>query len=427
MSRDPVAEIVAYNLPLAGDDRRVKAEDGRDLSKEALGRKLEALAKSPFSFFRGTFHLMADDVGERRVPAAERRAPDAWIVGDLHLENFGVYRGADGDLVFDVNDFDDVGRGPADLDLQRLCTSAFLLPGVSASAREAAARAAARGWAEAVARLGGRYPVGPWDESKAEEPVKALLAGQRQRTRAEQVAKVAPEKGHKRFSEEGAPPRFAHVGKAWEAVVHRALAEYRHALDQLKVDVSHTWEVLDVAYRFKGNGSLGRLRFAALLGRGDERRLVEIKEARGSVLGFGRHPARSPNRARAQTAAIRRLQGDPWPRVAGTTLGKLPALAREVQAEEVKLGTDKFAAAGRGAPEQDTAALVSYARQCGEVAARLLCRGSAPDLLDDPGFDAKACAEAALVFAERYAPVVESDHRGFVKHKAEVASALGLG
>lgn len=421
MARDVVAEIIAYNLPLVADDRRIKSEGGRDLTREALGRKLAALAKSPFSFFRGTFHLMALDVLRARVPESERRAPDALIVGDLHLENFGVYRGASGKLVFDVNDFDDVGMGPADFDLLRLCTSAFLLTDVPLASRTAAAEALAGGWQEGVQRIGGRFPVRSFDDAKADEPVRSLLEQHRGRTQLEQLLKATEDRGHRRFAELGEQPRYARLGKATEAMVRRALAESLVALEQLRVDVSSTWEVLDVAYRFKGNGSLGRQRFAALLGRGDARRLLELKEARNSCLDDALERPCSPQRARAQTASIRRLQGSPWPRVASTHLGPLPALVREVQAEEEKLSTGVFAPGGQGKP-----ALVAYARQCGDVTARLLCRASAPLVLDDASFDPAACARRAIAFSRAYARQVESDHEAFVKGRATVARALGL-
>src|SRR5712671_8108874 len=140
--RDPVAEIVATCASLLGDEHRVLHQEdrGRDLTAEALRRKLDALASGPFSFLRGTFHLMATDLVQERVPGSAPSAPEALVVGDLHLENFGTFRGASGELCFDVTDFDHVGPGPLDLDLKRLCTSAMLLPGIERGLRLAAAK-----------------------------------------------------------------------------------------------------------------------------------------------------------------------------------------------------------------------------------------------------------------------------------------------
>ena len=49
-------------------------------------------------------------------------------VGDLHLENFGTWRDADGRLVWGVNDFDEAAVMPYVLDLVRLVTSIQLAP-----------------------------------------------------------------------------------------------------------------------------------------------------------------------------------------------------------------------------------------------------------------------------------------------------------
>ena len=177
MSRDPVAEIVAYNKPLTESGHRVSPHEGPgDLTAVALRRKLAALAATPFQFFRGTFHLMAWDVMKGRVPGAQAAAPEGMIVGDLHLENFGIYRGASGALVFDVNDFDDVGIGPLDLDLKRLCTSALLLPGLAWGVRLNAApgRKRWKRWAGAFP-----FPPGPRRKRKAASPSYSKRAGGR--------------------------------------------------------------------------------------------------------------------------------------------------------------------------------------------------------------------------------------------------------
>ncbi len=423
MARDVVAEIIDYNLPLLGEERKVLDEAGHDLTREAVQRKLDALASSPFSFFRGTFHLMARDLLQSRVADAAAAAPEGLVVGDLHLENFGVYRGAGGALCFDVNDFDDVGYGPIDLDIKRLCTSALLLPGLGITARQNAAKALAKSWAEAIERIGGRYPVAPFDSDKAEPPVAGLLVEHGKRTRETLIAKAAPDGGRKRLGGSASPRKFARVGKVWVQTVEHSLTEYLESLKQLKVEVSHTWDVLDVAYLFKGSGSLGRLRFQALLGHGDKRRIVEIKEARACALDEAKGRKLPPERARVQTASIRRLQGSPWPRVAGTHLGRASALCREIQAEEEKLASDIFAA-GQG--DADHALLRSYAWQCGEVTARLHCRGNAPQLLSDAGFSAADCAQAAVEFAHKYAAQVEADQKALSKGKADVAAALGV-
>ena len=55
------------------------------------------------------------------------RAPDGAteldLVGDIHSENYGTYKAADGVVHYDLNDFDETTRGSCDFDLCRLTTS----------------------------------------------------------------------------------------------------------------------------------------------------------------------------------------------------------------------------------------------------------------------------------------------------------------
>src|SRR5205085_5003103 len=75
-------------------------------------------------FLRGTCHLFYED-----WPARTRlnRAPPVWVCGDLHLENFGSYKGDDRLLYFDINDFDEALLAPCTWDLARICTSVLVV------------------------------------------------------------------------------------------------------------------------------------------------------------------------------------------------------------------------------------------------------------------------------------------------------------
>jgi hypothetical protein len=53
-------------------------------------------------------------------------APKVLAVGDLHLDNFGTWRDAEGRLIWGINDFDESGSLPYTNDLTRLAVSARL-------------------------------------------------------------------------------------------------------------------------------------------------------------------------------------------------------------------------------------------------------------------------------------------------------------
>src|SRR5436190_9823805 len=94
---------------------------GRDPRRVAI--KYRKMAEDAFAFFRGSCPLFYERLAG--VPAA-MRSPHAWICGDLHLENFGTFRGGNGLTYFDVNDFDEACLAPCTWDVVRFLTSVLL-------------------------------------------------------------------------------------------------------------------------------------------------------------------------------------------------------------------------------------------------------------------------------------------------------------
>jgi uncharacterized protein (DUF2252 family) len=162
---DVVRQIRAFNA-------------GRDPERVRL--KYRAMRASPFAFLRGTCHLFYD-----RLPRGGvfKSAPSVWACGDLHLENFGSYRGDNGLVYFDINDFDEAALAPASWDLVRLlaslCISADRLDVGTASARTAGTlcQRLLDGYASALAQ-GKAYWV---ERDTAQGLVRELLDGLRQR------------------------------------------------------------------------------------------------------------------------------------------------------------------------------------------------------------------------------------------------------
>jgi hypothetical protein len=86
-----------------------------------LAFKHQRMADSLFAFFRGTFYRWAELWPE--VCAALASAPEVEAVGDLHVENFGTWRDAEGRLVWGINDFDEAFPLAYTNDLARLLAS----------------------------------------------------------------------------------------------------------------------------------------------------------------------------------------------------------------------------------------------------------------------------------------------------------------
>ncbi|HEX3540946.1 MAG TPA: DUF2252 family protein [Acidimicrobiales bacterium] len=92
--------------------------------EEDLEFKHQQMAAAAFPFLRATFYRWAQRWAE--VCPHLAAAPAVLGVGDLHVENYGTWRDAEGRLVWGINDFDEATWLPYTVDLVRLATSALL-------------------------------------------------------------------------------------------------------------------------------------------------------------------------------------------------------------------------------------------------------------------------------------------------------------
>jgi Uncharacterized protein conserved in bacteria (DUF2252) len=92
--------------------------------RQDIALKHQSMAEGAFSFFRATFYRWLQHWPEVCPDLA--KAPVVLAIGDLHIENFGTWRDAEGRLIWGVNDLDEVWPGAYTLDLVRLTTSAYL-------------------------------------------------------------------------------------------------------------------------------------------------------------------------------------------------------------------------------------------------------------------------------------------------------------
>jgi uncharacterized protein (DUF2252 family) len=86
--------------------------------------KHQLMAVDALAFLRATFYRWAQLWPETCGEFGD--APAVLAVGDLHVENFGTWRDAEGRLIWGVNDFDETATLPYTQDLVRLGTSALL-------------------------------------------------------------------------------------------------------------------------------------------------------------------------------------------------------------------------------------------------------------------------------------------------------------
>jgi uncharacterized protein (DUF2252 family) len=106
--------------------------DRRELSGRAplVEGKYARMARTLYSFYRGTMPLFRADVADARMRVArtdfDLPGELPFSLGDAHPENFGLLLGGDGTLSLEPNDLDAADRHPYQLDLRRLTVGMVL-------------------------------------------------------------------------------------------------------------------------------------------------------------------------------------------------------------------------------------------------------------------------------------------------------------
>jgi len=122
MSTEPRADFII--AVLSREFGELMAQD-----PAAFRRKFRKMAASPFAFYRGSAALFYADMTGTYADDSflDERTSRVWIHSDLHAENFGTYMNSSGQLVFNVNDFDEAYVGPFSWDLKRFAGSVALI------------------------------------------------------------------------------------------------------------------------------------------------------------------------------------------------------------------------------------------------------------------------------------------------------------
>ncbi|TVQ93212.1 MAG: DUF2252 domain-containing protein [Deltaproteobacteria bacterium] len=244
------------------------ANRGRDPVRLAM--KYDRMSSDPFSFFRGSCHLYVADLPDHGCFVD---APSAWICGDLHLENFGSYRGDDGLSYFDLNDFDEGVLAPATWEVARFVTSLWLAAtGLGLSPEQALAleRRYLHAYLEALAEGKAMWVERERATGMVEELLRSARRAKsfmRKRTR-----KRGPKRRLRVDGRRGLP-----VEELEAQQVTGWLKRWAHGRDD-----ADFFTVRDIAHRIAGNGSLGLRRYILLVeGRGtpDDNVLLDLKQA----------------------------------------------------------------------------------------------------------------------------------------------------
>ncbi len=235
---------------------------------ELLRRKWARMAKSPFAFLRGAAPLWAEVLRAHPqwLAGLPGRGP---LVGDLHLENFGTFRGPRG-MTFQVNDFDEAFVGPWAFDVLRLMTSVVLArPELHATGVEVLALADAVLEGHQLAMTRSR-PVRPAGLERL------VLAATNAVSKS--LAKRLDSKGLLIRDPEKSPE----APKALVRLLPQALEIWREALVSSHRPSEQALEVIDCTRRVAGTGSLGVERLQVLVRGEAQPWFLTLKEVRQS-------------------------------------------------------------------------------------------------------------------------------------------------
>jgi uncharacterized protein (DUF2252 family) len=275
---------------------------------------------SPFTFYRGAAKIMAADLAE--APTA---GLDVQLCGDAHLSNFGAFASPERTLLFDLNDFDETLPGPFEYDVKRLAASFTIAArnnGFTNADARAATVASVTAYREAMAGFAGMRTMDIWYARLSEQD---LLSAIRNATRslertekkgvareAEKRAEKSAQKAHTRDSLHALsklaeqvdgryrivsqPPivvpmrdlveRLDFSPEVMEGIVHEQFRAYRKTLQDDRRHLLERFEMVDMARKVVGVGSVGTRAFIVLLwGRDQQDPLfLQVKEATASVL-----------------------------------------------------------------------------------------------------------------------------------------------
>ena len=249
----------------------------RGSNPELLLRKYVAMRRTPFSYMRGTCQLFYSSLPTVGTISG---APPGWLCGDLHVENFGTFKGDNRLTYFDVTDFDETARGPVTLDLVRFLASI---------------RVGAEEWGVAAGEVDGliqrslvaystQLSLGKpaWIEREsAKGTVKRLFAQVAGRSRTELLGRFTVRKGKRRRL----IPDGQHVIAATPEE-RAGVEEMMAGIAELTGDAEY-FRVNDVARRIAGVGSIAFPRYMVLVeGRGspDRNVLLDVKLAHQSAI-----------------------------------------------------------------------------------------------------------------------------------------------
>jgi uncharacterized protein (DUF2252 family) len=399
---------------------------------------------SPFTFYRGAAKIMAADLTNTPVAGLQVQ-----LCGDAHLSNFGLFASPERRLLFDLNDFDETLPGPFEWDVKRMAASFTIAAhhnGFTTADTRAATQASVAAYREAMATFAQMGTLAIWyahlSEDELLDAVRSAAAEASKSKKTAKAAKEAEQRARKLTGKARTRDSLQALSKLGEVVdgryrivsqppivvpardlaatyglspdqaernIHAQLRAYRATLRDDQRRLLERFELVDVARKVVGVGSVGTRAFIALLQGRDQHDplFLQVKEATASVLEGPLAKSRHHQHGERVVAGQRMMQA----------------------ASDIFLGWTKGADDNRhyywrqlrdmkGSAEVETMAPVNlsfYAGICGWTLARAHARSGDPVAIAAYLGKSDQFDRSITDFCQRYADQNELDYQAFAK------------
>ena len=390
---------------------------------------------SPFTFYRGAAKIMAADL--KGTPTAGLTVQ---LCGDAHLSNFGAFASPERQLLFDLNDFDETLPGPFEYDVKRLAASFMIAArnnGFAKAEARAVTTASVTAYREAMASFAPMSTLDIWYAHLGE---KDILAAARVPAKGKKSAKLL-KRAKRSFEKARTKDSLQALSKLTEMVdgryrivsqppiviplrdlaatyglapvdvdqmIHDQFRAYRGTLQKDRRHLLERFQIIDIARKVVGVGSVGTRAWIVLLQGRDEQDplFLQVKEASTSVLEdhLPKSRFRQPGERVVQGQRMMQAASDiflGWTRGAGVSRHLYWRQLRDMKGSAV-------------VETMSPSTLDVYARNCGWTLARAHARSGDPIAITEYLGDSDEFDRAITDFSKRYADQNERDYQEFV-------------
>ncbi len=384
--------------------------------------RMQRMAASPFAFLRGAAVVMAWDLARSPVTGL-----DVVIDGDCHVDNFGMFGTQQGEVVLDLNDFDETVIGPWEYDVKRLAASVNLAGRANGLGRKGRAKAVIElvdGYRWSLARLHTLPVLELWNrhtvparmdnrqmkpDRKSAAIIEAAVEKARESNNATMLRSAAEMGANGKWSIKLDPPITSPVTATQRREIIAALHDYIETLAPERQYMIRRYHVVDVVRRVVGVGSVGLNAYLVLLiGNGPEDGLfLQMKEAAPAALAayLPKPPKPYVHDGQRVVYGQRLLQAAGDPLLGWTTMNGAPYYVRQMK--NFKGAIDAAFFAGRPAR--------FFAFGYGALLARAHARAGDAAVISGYCGGSDALDTAIADFAEAYGEQTIADHARFAE------------